>query len=159
MKAGPSSIPSSRPPVEPLRAGTTSPSGLPSWQKLSPSRAEDQRLREEAQAQRDSWIYEDGKQARFMRPEESGNYATSMSNEKYVKYYDPSERDMEYNGAHKQPPHPRQRHRCDYHLEDVIQSVGDGRYPVWDTFTVWWKCMWSPVGQEPARLRKEVWKW
>lgn len=55
---------------------------------------------------------------------------------------------MEYNGAYKQPPHPRQRHRCDYHLEDILQSASDRRYPVWDAIKIWAKCVWSPVGYE-----------
>ena len=63
-----------------------------------------------------------------------------------MKYYDADERDMEYNGAYKKPPHPRQRHRCDYHLEDIVQSASDRRYPVWDAVKIWAKCIWSPVG-------------
>lgn len=53
---------------------------------------------------------------------------------------------MEYNGAYKMPPHPRQRHRCDYHLEDILQSASDRRYPVWDAVKIWAKCIFSPVG-------------
>jgi hypothetical protein len=44
-----------------------------------------------------------------------------QSNEKYVKYYDPTYRDMQWNGPYRRPPHPRERHRCDYHLEDFFQ--------------------------------------
>jgi hypothetical protein len=129
------------------------------WKPSRVDRAEEERMKEQARAKRDSWVYEDAKKAGPMSPEDSGNYATSGSNDKYMKYYDPDARDMEYNGAYKKPPHPRQRHRCDYHLEDVLQSVTDRKYPVWDTFKVWVACMRSPVGEEPERLRKEVWRW
>lgn len=68
-------------------------------------------------------------------------------------------RDLTSGGAMKIPPHPRQRNRCDYHLEDFIQSVFDGKTPLFKTLKVYISCLRSKPGEEPPRLRKEIWRY
>jgi hypothetical protein len=78
--------------------------------------------------------------------EEQQFYKTNSSNDKYSAYYDETQRDLKANGPSKRPPHPRERHRCDYHLEDFVNSVFDGKATRWGTFTTFSKCLFSKPG-------------
>ncbi|KAK9768066.1 hypothetical protein K7432_001603 [Basidiobolus ranarum] len=50
------------------------------------------------------------------------------------------------------PDYKPQPHRCNSHLEDILTAAGNFSFTeVTSTFKIWWTCMRSNEGEEPAR--------
>jgi len=89
--------------------------------------------------------------------EKSHWYKTNQSNQKYVPYYDMRYTTFETTPPNYLPSHPRERHRCDFHVSDILQSVKDRKASVWGCTLQLIKCLQSEPGEEPERLREEYW--
>lgn len=73
-------------------------------------------------------------------------YATNASNQKYVKYYNLRYRTFESTDPSKIPSHPRERHRCDYHITDFVSSLFTSGAPGYGCFIQLLKCFESEPG-------------
>eukprot|EP01125_Pyxidicula_operculata_P017140 TRINITY_DN5979_c0_g1_i1.p1 TRINITY_DN5979_c0_g1~~TRINITY_DN5979_c0_g1_i1.p1 ORF type:complete len:137 (+),score=13.87 TRINITY_DN5979_c0_g1_i1:504-914(+) len=84
-------------------------------------------------------------------------YSTNQSNDVYVPYYNFKYTMFETIPPNRMPSHPRERHRCDFHLSDLYSSLWDKKASRWGCFVQLLKCFQSEVGEEPERLRTEYW--
>jgi len=98
---------------------------------------------------------EDRKYLTRRRLEKSHWYSTNQSNDKYVPYYDLKYTQFTTSPPMNLPPHPRERHRCDFHMSDVINSFFDRKASIWGCTIQLLKCLESDIGKEPERLREE----
>jgi len=91
------------------------------------------------------------------RLQDAAWYSTNASNQKYVPYYNLRYTAFTTSTPITLPSHPRQRHRCDYHVSDIIMSFFDKKASRYGCFIQALRCFQSNVGQEPERLRDEYW--
>eukprot|EP01130_Rhizamoeba_saxonica_P018614 TRINITY_DN9378_c0_g1_i1.p1 TRINITY_DN9378_c0_g1~~TRINITY_DN9378_c0_g1_i1.p1 ORF type:complete len:145 (-),score=21.48 TRINITY_DN9378_c0_g1_i1:59-493(-) len=90
------------------------------------------------------------------RIENSRFYATNQSNQKYVEKYELRNIAFRLASPYRSPPHPREKHRCAYHIEDLRFAFLHSGPKVASAFHVL-KCFGSKPGEEPERFRDELW--
>eukprot|EP01128_Nolandella_sp_AFSM9_P005856 TRINITY_DN2921_c0_g1_i1.p1 TRINITY_DN2921_c0_g1~~TRINITY_DN2921_c0_g1_i1.p1 ORF type:complete len:169 (-),score=50.54 TRINITY_DN2921_c0_g1_i1:66-572(-) len=84
-------------------------------------------------------------------------YPTNQSNTKYVESHVLKYMAFRATAPRAMPSHPRERHRCDYHLSDFFSSLYDRKASIYGTGLQMLKCIGSSPGEEPERLREEYW--
>ncbi|KAI8978937.1 hypothetical protein BDB01DRAFT_798640 [Pilobolus umbonatus] len=52
------------------------------------------------------------------------------------------------------PSRKKEEHRCNQHLEDVLEGVSQWPMDVSKPFSIFLQCLRSQPGQEPARYKK-----